>query len=233
MILKALNNKKVTQPNPEEISFFFKDIIEMLGFISSTDHDVQNSATLCMSKLLLAIGCYLPPSNDKLESYKVILEAIRSKLEIKDIVSLFTSNLVSSLVNSKNIVMKLILIEEKEAFQGLNEFFSLIHEECSKEIRPSYNQYLDSFFGMLDELNAEEKTLNEFEKLKETEIVGNIVKLMKMDLQEILNILLKRRPEFPLAPSISKCLQKVIQDKTLLAKMFNYLTDIINNPEQG
>jgi hypothetical protein len=100
-------------------------------------------------------------------------------------------------------------------------------------MKANYSQYLESFFGMLDEINAEEKTPTEFEKQKETEIVNNIVKLMKMDLHEILNILLKSRPEFPLAPSVSKCLQKVIQDKTLLVKMFNYLTDIINNPEQG
>ena len=50
---------------------------------------------------------------------------------------------------------------------------------------------------------------------------------------DILNILLKRKPEFPLPSSMSKCLQKILKDKSLLLRTFNYLTEILNNPEQG
>jgi len=104
MILKALNTKKITPPKPEDINFFLKDIIEVLGYMSCSDSDVQSNASLCMSKLLLAIECYLPPSNDRTESFKIILEAIKSKIEAKDVVSLLTSNLVSSLSNSKMLI---------------------------------------------------------------------------------------------------------------------------------
>jgi hypothetical protein len=86
---------------------------------------------------------------------------------------------------------------------------------------------------MIDSLDREDKDLTPKEVAMDNALVGNIHKLMKKDLHEILNILLKRRAEFPLARCVSKCLQKVIQDKTMLAKIFNYLTDIINNPEQG
>ena len=56
---------------------------------------------------------------------------------------------------------------------------------------------------------------------------------MQENLKEILDILLKKKPELPLRRSVSKCLQRIIKDKTLLLKTFNYLTDIINNPEQS
>lgn len=67
----------------------------------------------------------------------------------------------------------------------------------------------------------------------EAGIIDNIIKLLEKHLQPTLNIMLKRQPQFPLSPSFSKCLQQIIQNKTLLAKTFNYLTDILNNPDQG
>lgn len=67
----------------------------------------------------------------------------------------------------------------------------------------------------------------------ESGIIDNIIKLLEKHLQPTLNIMLKRQPQFPLSPSFSKCLQQIIQNKTLLVKTFNYLTDILNNPDQG
>ena len=42
-----------------------------------------------------------------------------------------------------------------------------------------------------------------------------------------------QKPEIPLHGCISECLKKISKIRPLVLKTFNYLTDVLNNPEHG
>ena len=56
---------------------------------------------------------------------------------------------------------------------------------------------------------------------------------MKTDLVEILDILLKQKPKVPLHGCVISALTHISQNKSLLLKSFNHLTDVLNNPEHS
>lgn len=72
-----------------------------------------------------------------------------------------------------------------------------------------------------------------YSKAIQNEMMENIVHMMRFHLQEILDIMLRRKCEFPLASSLSVFLHNIAQDNDLLINTFNYVTNILNNPEHG
>lgn len=132
----------------------------------------------------------------------------------------------------------------RRGFEGLKGVFSLIYKKYRDQIKEEYADLLQKFFGILDEIQKFQLDQNggqvpaegeqdPFMKGVEDVVVDIMVQFLKADLKDLLNILLIRKPEFPLPRGISQCLHKVILEKTLLTRMFNYLTDILNNPEQS
>jgi hypothetical protein len=49
----------------------------------------------------------------------------------------------------------------------------------------------------------------------------------------MLDIFLKQKPEIPLHGCIAECLKKLSKIRPLVLKAFNYLTDVLNNPEHS
>ncbi len=60
-----------------------------------------------------------------------------------------------------------------------------------------------------------------------------MINLTQRDLVEMLDIFLKEKPEVPLHGCIAECLRKISKNRATVLKTFNYLTDVLNNPEHG
>lgn len=58
IFVRALNQKKVSFPTPDEQRDFLNALIEFAAKIYIEDEDLTHSSRLCVQKLLLGIGSY-------------------------------------------------------------------------------------------------------------------------------------------------------------------------------
>lgn len=113
-ILKSLNNITIPGPYPTDMKIFLKTLIELLGYSTFNDHEIKGLAYLCLSKLILGIGCYVGKTILKLllivsdSSYskiedcmRALLNGMNTKFDMKEVIPVLTMLMLDSLFSSK------------------------------------------------------------------------------------------------------------------------------------
>jgi hypothetical protein len=97
MVTKGVVNKKLVPPKKDNLSYFVKDITEIIGYLSSEHPDVVALGTSCISKFINALGTYEFQDKPKAEIYKLVIQALQEKFDIKHILPMLSNSLVDSI----------------------------------------------------------------------------------------------------------------------------------------
>ena len=58
-----------------------------------------------------------------------------------------------------------------------------------------------------------------------------MITILEQNLNKGLNLLLEEEANFPVNQFSGRVLKRIVTNKSMLFKTFNYLTDVVNNPE--